>query len=195
MDMNVATLLRIVRLSIERPRAGARQIMNLNLSVGEAWGVLTLIAIGSTLMAMTANTLAPARSQPEFYEMAFASPFGLAALQLIVMGSAAAMMHVLGRWVGGTGQFAEALVLVGWVQAILLLLQLVQLVVLLIAPPLVAPIGLLGLGLLGWLLTNFTAELHGFRSLGKVFLCILGALIVFSLVLAVVLILFIGVRL
>lgn len=193
MTLNLAALLQIARLSVERPRDGARQIMNLNLSAGEAGTALALMAVVSTLMAEIGNALSPYPTTEPMIEAVFASPFGLAVLQFTVLGSAAALMQLFGRWAGGKGHFAEALVLVGWLQAILLLLQLVQLVVILVVPPLVAPVGLFGLVLFGWLLTNFTAELHGFRSLAKVFFCILAALIGFSLVLAVLLILVFGI--
>lgn len=192
MDLSFATLLQAARLSVERPRDGARQVMSLGLSAGEGWTCVALMAVGSTLLAELASAILPYRPEPMVAEV-FASPFGLALLQFTVMGSAAVMMHVLGRWAGGRGRFAEALVLVGWLQAILLLLQVVQLLVMVIVPPLVGPIGLLGLALFGWLMTNFTAELHGFRSLGKVFLCILGALFAYSLLVAMVLVIGFGV--
>lgn len=192
MDPTLPGLLQAARLSIERPKDGARQILNLRLTAGEAGIGLALMAVVSTLMAEVGNLISPLPAEP-LVAAAFATPFGLALLQFGVMGSAAVMIRVLGRWAGGKGDFAGALVLVGWLQAILLLLQLLQLLAILVVPAFVGPIGLLGLTLFGWLLTNFIAELHGFRSLGKVFLCILAALLGFSLLLAIVLVFVFGV--
>ena len=192
MDLSLAVLLQAVRLSIERPKDGARQILNLRLTVAEAAIALALMAVVSTLMAEVSNFVSPYPAEP-MVAAAFASPFGLAVVQFGVMGCAALLMQGLGRWAGGKGDLAGALTLVGWLQAILLLLQLVQLFVILVAPAFVGPVGLLGLALFGWLLTNFTAELHGFRSLVKVFLCILAALFGFSFVLAIVLVFVFGV--
>ncbi|MEO6299248.1 MAG: YIP1 family protein [Paracoccaceae bacterium] len=193
MTLNLSAFLQIARVSMERPREGARQILNLGLSTSEAWIVLALMAVASTLTAELGTMLSPYPSEP-MVSAVFASPFMLALLQFTVMSCASMLMFALGRWAGGTGQFDGALVMVGWLQAILLLLQLVQLVVLLAFPVLAAPVGLFGLVLFGWLLTNFTAELHGFHALGKVFLCILAALIGFSLFLAIVLVVVFGVK-
>ncbi len=193
MDLRLPVLLQAVRLSVERPKDGARQILNLHLTVAEAGIGLALMAVISTLMAEFGNKIAAVPAEP-MVMADFATPFGLALLQLVVMSSAAVMIRVLGRWAGGKGDFAGALVLVGWLQAILLLLQFVQLVMIVLAPALVGPIGLFGLALFGWLLTNFIAELHGFQSLAKVFLCILAALLGVSLLLAIVLVFGFGVR-
>jgi hypothetical protein len=193
MAVNLASLLGAARLSVERPRAGMRQILNLGLSPGEGWLALALMAVASTLMAEFNNLLSPYPSEPMVAAI-LATPIGLAVLQFVVMSCAATLMFVLGRWAGGTGRFGEGLVVVAWLQAILLLLQVVQMVVIMALPPLAAPFGLIGLALFGWLLTNFTAELHGFASLAKVFLGILAGLVGVSLLLAVVLIVVFGVR-
>ncbi len=194
MDLTLPLLLNAARLSVERPKEGARQILNLHLSLGEAGIGLALMAVISTLFAEISNMLSPIQAEP-IVAAAFATPFGLAVLQFVVMGSAAVLIRIVGRWAGGRGDLAGALVLVGWLQAILLLLQVVQLMALLVLPAFVGPIGLFGVTLFGWLLTNFVAELHSFKSLGKVFLCILAVLLGTSLLVAIVLVFAFGVRL
>jgi hypothetical protein len=194
MDLSAATLIRALRLSVERPKDGARQILNLGLTTGEAWAGLLLMATLSTLTAEFVNAIAPFPDDEPLLTAVFASPFVLAVLQLTGMGCVAVMVHVIGRLAGGKGRFAEALVLVGWLQVILLALQFLQLVTLLVLPPLVGPLSLVGLALIGWLMTNFIAELHGFRSLLKVFLAGLAAFAAFSFLLALVLVLVFGVK-
>ena len=67
-----------------------------------------------------------------------------------------------------------------WIEGVLVLLQAVQMVLLLLAPPLAEALGLIGIALFLWLLTNFVAELHGFRSAAKVFFTILGTVLALS---------------
>ena len=76
---------------------------------------------------------------------------------------------------GGTGSFEEAVLLMAWLQFIMICVQAVQAVALLVLPPLAGLIGIAGLFLFLWLLTNFVAVLHGFSSLIKVFLMILAS--------------------
>ncbi|NJR43059.1 MAG: hypothetical protein HC767_10775 [Akkermansiaceae bacterium] len=63
----------------------------------------------------------------------------------------------------------DALLVVVWLQVLMLGLQLLQVLLLLISPVLAAVVGLAGIVLFLWLLTNFVAELHGFQSLLAVF--------------------------
>ncbi|NCM97616.1 MAG: YIP1 family protein, partial [Rhodobacterales bacterium] len=90
------------------------------------------------------------------------------------------------------GRFDEALILVVWLQFVLLGLQAVQLVAYAVAPLLADLIGLATVALFFWLLTNFVAELHGFKSLGLVFVGVLATLVVMVLGLAFGLALFVG---
>ena len=85
-------------------------------------------------------------------------------------GDDALLAFVVGRWRGGRGELADSVILVAWLQFIQLLIVVVQLVVL-VALPVLAPIVEVGAVLIFlWLLVNFVAEMHGFRSLGMVFL-------------------------
>jgi hypothetical protein len=93
---------------------------------------------------------------------------------------------------GGTGTFPDALILMVWLQFILLCVQLVQVLAGVMLPVLADLIGLAGLGLLLWLLTNFVAELHGFRSLIAVFAGLVAGAFAFTFVAAFLLTLVLG---
>ncbi len=80
------------------------------------------------------------------------------------------LIYRIGRAAAGTGSFADALLVMVWLQFIMLGLQ--------VGAacgadarcrrwPAIVELG--GLVLFLWLLTNFIAELHGFRSLALVF--------------------------
>jgi hypothetical protein len=121
-----------------------------------------------------------------------ASPLRTALLQAAIWAVIASLIAAGGRIRGGTGTFADALILVAWLQFILLCLQLVQVVAGIVLPILADLIGLAGLGLLVWLLTNFVAELHGFRSLVAVFAGLVAGAFGMVLAAAILLSIFIG---
>jgi hypothetical protein len=82
--------------------------------------------------------------------------------------------------------------IVVWLQCLTLVLQLLQLVALVIAPPLAGIIGLGGFVLFLWLMTHFIAELHGFRNRGLVFLGMVLTALVAGLVIGMAVILLVG---
>ncbi|MDN5788856.1 YIP1 family protein, partial [Pseudorhodobacter sp.] len=123
---------------------------------------------------------------------AMASPVRTAILQWAVLLISVHAVHRLGRMRGGTGTLNEAVILLAWLQFVLLCVQVAQIVMQVIVPPLADILGVAGLVLFLWLLTNFVAELHGFRSLALVFVGILVAVVVLAVVLAIVLTLIFG---
>jgi len=70
--------------------------------------------------------------------------------------------------------------------------QVLQVVLGFVLPPLADLVGLAGLLLLLWLLTNFVAELHGFASLWSVFFGLVFGAIALFLAAAILLAIFIG---
>jgi hypothetical protein len=93
---------------------------------------------------------------------------------------------------GGRGSFADTLIVMVWLQTIMLAVQLAQLVVQILLPPASGLVSLAGLGVFLWLLTNFVAELHRFRSLPAVFGGIVVGGILLAFLLAVLLLLLVG---
>ena len=191
MNQTLFTLLALARLSLKRPRDGARQVIALRLPPAVGWLGLGLAAVLSTLMVHLSFAMQPADVQ-SFFAAAIASPLRTALLQAGFMVVAVVAVYRVGRWRGGHGRFDDALILVVWLQFVLLGLQAVQLVAYAVAPLLADLIGLATVALFFWLLTNFIAELHGFRSLGLVFVGVLATLVVMVLGLAFGLALFVG---
>jgi hypothetical protein len=93
--------------------------------------------------------------------------------------------HRIGQLFGGKGSFDQALTLVIWAQFILLVLSVVQILVLLVLPPLSDIITMLALALFFWLMVNFVTELHGFTSPGLVFVGILFSLMGLAILLSI----------
>lgn len=191
MDVSVTAVLELARFSVQSPRTAARQILAMAISDTARWLLFLLVISASAVLTHIGFDLLP-QNDRAFMETAMSSPLRTAILQAGFLLVAVVAVHRVGRWQGGTGSFADSLLLVGWLQFILLCLQITQIIALLILPPVAEIIGVLGLGLSFWLLTQFVLELHGFQSAWKVFLSILGVLFSAAMAASLVLVLVLG---
>jgi len=191
MDLTLPNILALVRLTVQDPRQGARRIMALDLPINGRWLALILVAAGSAIGTHLSIALMPTE-QREIMLTLIASPLRTALLQAGIWAVIAAAIAAGGRMRGGTGTFPDALILMVWLQFILLCVQMVQVLTGIVLPIAADLIGLAGLGLLLWLLTNFVAELHGFRSLIAVFAGVVAGAFGFIFVAAVLLTLILG---
>jgi hypothetical protein len=186
MDLSLGGLLMMARDTISDPRGGARRIMAIDLSMQERWLALLLMAVVSTLLTHLSFALAPPAAQ-DFLSEAMSSPLRTAGFQAIVLFAGTLAVYRFGRARAGTGSLANTISLMAWLQFILLLAQVAQVVAEMLLPPLAQLIGLAAVALFFWLLTNFVAELHGFRSLGATFLGVLLGMMALAFVLALLL--------
>lgn len=191
MDLNLQALLALARFTLQSPREGARRVMKAAVPVQARWVALGVTAIVSAMLAHLSIALMPIEFRAQMGQGM--SPFVTAVVQAGLMVASVYLVHAVGRWRGGTGSFEDALILMVWLQFILMMLQLLQIVVQVVLPPLSDLVGLISVAVFLWLLSNFVAELHGFRSVGKVFFGILLMIFVFGLLLAFLLFPVIGV--
>lgn len=180
----------LARLTLEDPRKGARAVLGLGVPMPARTAGLLLMAVASALMTHLGFLILPATDDP-LSQFISASPLRTAVMQWITLALAAILIHRIGRARGGIGSFPDTVLLIVWLQLLMLVLQVAQLLLLVLLPPLAAPLSLAGIVLFFWLLTSFIAELHGFRSRGAVLtvvvLTILAVAFLISLSLAVVL--------
>ena len=191
MELTPALLMRMVRETLVAPRAGAAMVLGFGFAPIVGWLALLLMAIASTLLTHISFAMMASEAQV-FWGNAMGSPIRTAMLQWVVLLISVHAIHKIGRWRGGKGSLEGAVVLVAWLQFILLCVQILQLVAQALVPPLSDILGIIGLVLFLWLLTNFTAQLHGFKSLGLVFFGIVMTIFAVSLVLGFVFTLLIG---
>jgi hypothetical protein len=191
MDLTFASLFALMQFTLRRPRESAREILGMGLPDAVRWMSFVLVAVGSAIGTHLSIAVLPP-DQRAVLETLFDSPIRTALVQGGIWLVITLLVTALGRMRGGQGRFGDALLLVTWLLFILLCVQALQVVVGLVLAPLADLVGVLGLVLLLWLLTNFVAELHGFTSLWSVFLgLVLGAVGLF-LGAAVVLAMLIG---
>jgi hypothetical protein len=179
--MTRADLADLLREALQDPRRNAERILAWPLPQQAVWlgvllvSVLAVLGLYLTLM-IGGNVLGPVPS-----------PFGMAALQVVAMIVLAAMMAHVGRMFGGSGRFAGALRIMVWLQGMMVAFQAVQLVAMVLLPPLAGLLSLASVVAVLWVATGFVAGLHGFRSLPMTFLGIIGSFIALGLAVSMVL--------
>ncbi len=161
-----ADFLSLVRQTYDQPQAMARRILALGLTRGQAMGAMALAATLWVLVTVVPMLFVPL-ADPMLGEIA-RTPLALAAFQWAAMVFGAVLMAKIGKAFGGHGDVTGAMVLLAWAQMILAGLQAVQIVLSLVLPILALPVALFSLFSYFFLLSHFTAALHGFSSVGKV---------------------------
>ena len=186
MELSLPLILGLLRETLTDPRASARRLISLGLPHNARWIALALIAALSAIMAHVAMSLMAVRV-PEGQGGPLPSPIITAMMQMGVLVLSALLTHHVGRWRGGRGRLEDAVLLMVWLQLVLVCVQVAQILMLLILPPLADLLGFAAIVLFLWLLTGFIMELHGFESRGRVLLGIV--MTVFGMAFALVLIL------
>jgi hypothetical protein len=184
-------MMQLTMLTLRDPRQATRVLLAEGVPMRARTAGLLLVAVVSAVLASLQLRLNPQELDP-FSAFMQASPFRAAVVQWGFLALSVFLITRVGRAFGGTGSSPDALLIVVWLQCLTLVLQVLQLVATVVAPPLAGIIGLGGFALFLWLMTHFIAELHGFRSRGLVFLGMVMTAIAAGLVIGMVLILLVG---
>lgn len=191
MNLSLNAYLEFARFTVQSPRQAARQVLDANIPVAARWQALILTAVVSAITVHFYMALYPVAPDAEAGPVMI-SPFATMLLDLGFNLGAVFLVHAVGRWRGGNGRWEDALILIAWLQSILIILQLIQLVAVVLIPPLGSIIGIISVALYFWLISNFIAELHGFPSVGRVFLGVLLTMVVMVFALAFLMLPLIG---
>ena len=178
-------------LTLQDPPQGARRLLAEDVPLAARSAGLLLVAIVSALLATLQAGTDPQMMDP-FSAFMLASPFRTAVMQWLFLALSVVLVYQVGRLFGGRGSFPDALLIVVWLQFLMLILQVAQLVAGLVSPALAGIIGLVGFGVFLWLMTTFSAELHAFPSRGFVFLGMVLTCLAVGFLLGIVMILIIG---
>ena len=170
MTLTFANIAALVRLTLTQPRAAAAAVMRLPLPMSGRWSALLLAAALSAMLMQVLAAMLPPAVGPDGQALRPVGPLVWAGMVTVGMMITAGLAHSVGRWRGGKGEFPDALILVAWLQFLQLLLVAVQILLMAVLPALAPLAEIGGVLLFLWLLVNFVAEMHGFKSLGMVFL-------------------------
>jgi len=186
MTLSLGPLVQLAWASLTDPKGSLRQVTALPLDQTARWQALLLIVVISVILGHLSILMT---GGPGTAMMApfIANPMMAGVVQLALLGLMVFAVFWIGRAMGGSGQFDDAILLVAWLQFILVCLQVAQTLAMFVLPALAGLIGIAGFVLFFWLLTNFVAELHGFQSLAQVFLMILLSMVGIAFVLSLVL--------
>lgn len=166
--MTFSDVLSLGGLTVTRPQDAARAILASGFPRAEYWTLFLLVIVLSGLLGQIGLIVTPP-------EIEGPQPTGLG-ISALVGGSILLLsfaVHFIGRMFGGEGTLDGALLLMIWLQFVLVGLQAVQTAALIVAPPFAGLVALAAVAIMFWALTNFIAVLHGFQSLGKVFLAMI----------------------
>ena len=186
MDFSLRSMFELARFSIESPRAAARSLMAMNLPGNARWLLFLISVIASALASYAGFRQLPAEMQV-FWADAMSRPVQSVILQAAFWLLVVAGLREAGRWGGKKGSFADTLLLVSWWQILFVCLQVIQILARLVVPLLGEMLGLVGLVVVMWLLTQFIMELHGFQHFWRVLPLVLAALVVGAVGLGVIL--------
>lgn len=175
--MNLLSPAALTRLSIETvkaPRSTFARLMALDLDRTTLWQALMLTVAVSILLGEAMTYVLSSRMGEPMPRIV--TPLTLAVIQGSFLIVTVFLIDFVGRMMGGTGRFADAILAMAWLNAVMIVLQVVQLVLAVALPPLFGLVVLVQVVLSLYLLTAFIAELHGFGSMARVFGMILFVL-------------------
>lgn len=184
-DLSLKGLCALAWASIQKPRDVAERLMAENLPASALWLSLALVVVISVLIGQA--TLILFSADVPLAVPLLGNPFAMGLIQGLLLVLTVYAVHFIGRAMGGQGHFEDALVLIVWLQFLMICLQLIQTVALVMLPPVGEILGIVGLVLFLWLLTNFVAATHGFQSLGAVFVMIIVSALAITFALSLVL--------
>lgn len=176
----------LLGLTLRSPAQAAGQILAADLPVAARWALGALVISLAGILAGIATAMLPATApdQMSLYEWISRQPLILAGLQLLGLALTASLMSGVGRIFGGEGSFEDALILAVWIEAIALMIQALQIVLLPIAPDLSVMLSLAAAGMFFYLTVQFTKVLHGFRNGWKVLFVMIGTMLALGFVLS-----------
>lgn len=180
--MNRNDFIALARLSVADPEKGAAAVVALNPPLQARWMLMAFAVLSGVVLAYLLPALGGTLGQAPAPMLAVALQGGANVL-------AVALIARVGRAFGGQGRFEDALLLVGWLQLLMVGAQLLQVVVLIVLPPLAGLVMVAAIALFFWLLSGFICGLHGFKSRFTVLMGVFGTLFAVAFVVSFVLIL------
>lgn len=186
MELRRAFLFDLMKDTVVNPPKGVSRLLALNPPLQARWiGLGIVMALSAVLATLSQMMLAVATDDQITVAPA---PVAMVLVQGILLVYGAWAMAFFGRRFGGTGQFADALLLVVWMEFVLIIGQAVQLVLMVLFPLSALVLTIALVGLMFWLLVRFTAALHGLTNLALVAFGVLVVFVGSALIFGVVLI-------
>lgn len=151
-------------VSVTNPGEAAQSLMAMHIPVRALWTALVLVAIGNTMLFTLSDQLFQAPSPlPQFFSIPFVNVL-VVAIWLVLMATS---IYWVGGLLGGKGTLADILVLVVWMQALRVVVQ-VAVLVLMFVVPILSGLLVLAAAVIGvYMLVHFIDQAHRLGSPGR----------------------------
>lgn len=171
-----------------KPRAAARRVLGAGAPPGVvAQGALAVTGAGIVLGYVALRVTGGVAADPVSAAL-LARPFVGFVAQLAALVFVAWLTAAIGRRFGGRGDLLGAATAIVWLNGATVVIQLLQIVAMLFAPPLAGALAIVTLVWLLWAFACFVAELHGFASpaivLGVVVLVVISLVFMLTFIAA-----------
>ncbi len=157
--------------TLKDPALMAQRIMQRRYTRGTLWMGLALVSILSVILLQLLFYIAPIAMPlgftPNLYGMVMAC-----VLVILTFG-----IYLTGQVLGGKATFPHCFAMVIWLEAVALILRIVQALVYLFSPVLSSYVSIVGLVALVWVMVNFVNEVHQFKSLPRALATIVLAVV------------------
>ncbi len=168
----IQTVTELVRLSLVAPRAAARQVLGFPIPYRVLIEAAILGIVLNTLVTQGLSMLlepAPVEDIETGTPVPMITPFIALGIDAVLMVMTVLAVHLIGGMFGGRGSLQESLLINTWIHYLMILVQLVAIILTVFMPALALLTIPLALGIFFYLLSNFVAEMHAFRSALSVF--------------------------
>lgn len=152
----------LVKVSFLRPREAARRVLGMTFDASELLQLALVVTCVGVILAVAAERISGEVGGVASWMLD--RPLIGALVEFALLGVVALLTDRIGRLFGGKGTFWSALTVIVWLNAVMLVPQVVQLVALLALPPLATPVAFFTVLWGLWAFANFVAELHGFDN-------------------------------
>ena len=176
MTISLRSWMRVVWTSVTQPADMASDVLAMRFPRDALWTALALVDVLNVMLLGVLQFVSPeaAATQDQIISV---SPFGFLAIIGAFLTFLVFMLVHAGRMMGGDGTIEGTLTLLVWFQAVSLTLEGIQVLLVLVSPPIAAIFGLMSLGAIIWVFVNLVNVLHGLANLGKAIVVIFLALI------------------
>jgi len=167
----------LLRMTVSDPRAAMAALLGLGVSRSAAVQMLILGAVLSAMSTWAAMVVQPF-PDPVVTALVLGNPAIFAVSSVLVALLLAFSLFRVGAALGGLGDLTGAMLLTGWLQVMMVVLQLAEIVVVLTLPGVIAAlVSVLALGLVIWIAVSMTATLHRFARMGAAVATLVGAFV------------------
>lgn len=183
---NLGNLIQLAIASLRTPKRSLRIILDLVITMPELIQATALVVALSMMLPIISLMFQPAEVQ-EAMKAYSTHPVPVYFLQMAILIGSAFIINFISQIFKGHGTFKEMLTAMVWMQFILIIIQVLQLVISILAPQLNGIILLFSLMAMVYLTVNFIMEIHGFTNSFSVAVGVFGSFFGIALILSILL--------